>query len=44
MIITAVGEAVTADANPAESLRRLCMSSKLRLGLPISPLTTAEDE
>lgn len=37
-MITAAGEAlVTADVNAAESLPRLCMSSKPCLGLPIPP-------
>lgn len=44
MMITAVAAAVTADVNAAESLPRLCMSSKLWMGLRISPVTMAEDE
>lgn len=45
LMITAAGEAlVTADVNAAESLPLLCMSSKRWSGLPISPVSMAEDE
>lgn len=45
LMITAAGEAlVTADVNAAESLPRLRMSSKRWSGLPISPVSIAEDE